>query len=131
MKTKFWCPNCSYDWLHSLYIYCSFLPRFCFKYLVIHIESCFIIIFQCYKCIVISTGNQQQSENSVGNSDKPVVFMISSKGQGPGSQPEIDLHMTWVQNHCQPISKPLMSTNFNWNAPKKALFILLYWKSEF
>lgn len=91
MKTKFWCPNCSYDWLHSLYIYCSFLPRFCFKYLVIHIESCSIIIFQCYKCIVISTGNQQQSENSVGNSDKPVVFMISSKGQGPGSQPEIKI----------------------------------------
>lgn len=74
-----------YNRLYALWICCSFRPRCCFKYLAIHINSYFNIIFQCYKCIVVSIDNQQQFKSSRGNSTKPKLFMISSKYPGLGS----------------------------------------------
>lgn len=47
------------------------------------------IIFECYKCIVISINNQQQFESSGVNSIKPEVFMISIKVPGLWSEREV------------------------------------------
>lgn len=52
-------------------------------------KTYFHIIFLFYKCIVNTIGNLKQSINAGQNSTKPEVFMISSKGWGLGSQPEV------------------------------------------
>lgn len=77
------CLICSHDRLYSFYFYCLFFFSIFFKYLAIP-KSYFNIIFQCYKCIVISADNQQQSESSGENSSKLEVFMISKKSHISG-----------------------------------------------
>lgn len=54
------------------------------------------IIFEWYKCIVISINNQQQFESSGVNSIKPEVFMISIKVPGLWSEREVKTATSFI-----------------------------------